>query len=341
MNPKERVYEAFELGEPEAVPASIFGGGMWTLHNSNNAFLELIKDPEKYAKVIVSTAHKLRSDIVYVGSGYNNFLAAALGGKIKIRSVGAPDLDAPLINIPEDLESLHLEAVDSNEVINNIREATRRVREEIGDEYLVTTTCWGPFTKAANLRGVEALMRDVFKNPGFVREVVEFSRELLERFYEPLIDDGTLEAISVADPTASGDLISKKQFVEFALPPLKKFVKNMNKRGTKTLLHICGNTSDKLNEIASSKAACFSLDHKVDLSVAEKELKGKICIAGNVDPVGVLNNGTAEDVIKAAEECIEKAGGGGFILMPGCDIPPTVPLENIHAFIDAARRYKK
>jgi uroporphyrinogen decarboxylase len=339
MKPKEVVLEAFDLGEPERIPAAIFGGGMWTIHNTNNTFVDLIKDSEKYAKVIVSTARKLRSDIVYVGSGYNNFPAAALGGKIKIRSIGAPDLEAPLINTPEDLDSLKLEDIDSNAVINNCREATRIVMEEIGNHYLVTTTFWGPFTKAANLRGVEALMRDVFKNPEFIREVVDFSVRLLERFCEPLIEDGTLEVVSIAEPTASGDLISKKQFKEFALPALKKFIKGMDKRGIKTLLHICGNTSDKLHEIASTEAACFSLDHKVDIAKAKEELKGKICIGGNIDPVAVMNNGTPEDAKKIAEDCIAKAAeGGGYVLMPGCDIPPTVPLENIRAFINTAKK---
>jgi uroporphyrinogen decarboxylase len=338
MKPKEIVLEAFQLGEPERVPVAIFGGGMWTVHNSGSTFLELMSDPERYAGVVVSTAARLGSDIVYVGSGYNNFLAAALGGEIKIRSVGAPDLAAPLVSSPEDLEELSLERVDSDAVINTIREATRIVEREIGDEYLVTTTCWGPFTKAANLRGVEALMRDVFKNPDFVRQVVDFSVELLQRFYEPLVEDGTLEVISVADPTASGDLISKKQFVDFALPGLKKFVGGMKKRGVRTLLHICGNTSDKLHEVAGSEAACFSLDHKVDLVTARRELRDKICVAGNVNPVAVLNNGTPEDVHRVSRECIEAAGeGGGYILMPGCDIPPTVPLENIRAFIGAVR----
>jgi uroporphyrinogen decarboxylase len=339
MKPREVVLEAFDLGEPERVPATIFGGGMWTVHNSGSTFLDLIADPEKYARVIIATAEKLRSDIVYVGSGYNNFLAAALGGKIKIRVIGAPDLEAPLINTPEDLDDLRPENIDGDTVINNIREATRIVNKEIGREYLVTTTCWGPFTKAANLRGVEALMRDIFKNPDFTRRVVDFSAGLLERFYEPLIEDGTLSVISVADPTASGDLISKKQFVDFALPALQKFVRNMKKKGVKTLLHICGNTSDKLHEIASSRAACFSLDHKVDLARAKEELKGKICIAGNVNPVAVLNNGTPAEIRRVAQDCIAMAAeGGGYVLMPGCDIPPTVPLENIQSFIDAARK---
>ncbi len=338
MKPKEIVLEAFDLGEPERIPVAIFGGGMWTVHSSGSTFLDLVSDPEKYARVVVSTADKLRSDIVYVGSGYNNFLAAALGGQIKIRSIGAPDLAAPLVSTPEDLDSLSLDRIDGDAVINNIRETTQIVQDKIGGKYLVTTTCWGPFTKAANLRGVEALMRDVFKNPEFVRQVVDFSVELLQRFYGPLVEEGTLEVISVADPTASGDLISKKQFVEFALPGLLRFVKAMKKRGVSTLLHICGNTSDKLHEVASSKVACFSLDHKVDLAAAKKELGGEICIAGNVNPVAVLNSGTPEDVRRVSRECIEAAAeGGGYVLMPGCDIPPTVPLENIQAFIGAAK----
>lgn len=338
MKPKEIVLEAFDLGEPERVPAAIFGGGMWTVHSSGSTFMDLVSDPEKYAKVVISTADKLQSDIVYVGSGYNNFLAAALGGEIKIRAIGAPDLAAPLIGSPEDLDKLDLDSVDSDAVINSIREATRIVENKIGGEYLVTTTSWGPFTKAANLRGVEALMRDVFKNPEFVRRTVDFSVELLRRFYEPIVEDGTLEVISVADPTASGDLISKKQFIDFALPGLIKFVKGMKKQGVQTLLHICGNTSDKLHEVASSKAACFSLDHKVDLATAKKELGRKICIAGNVNPVVVLNNGTPEDVQRVSRECLEVAAeGGGYVLMPGCDIPPTVPLENIRAFMGAVR----
>jgi len=37
-----------------------------------------------------------------------------------------------------------------------------------------------------------------------------------------------------------------------------------------------------------------------------------------------------------------KAAGtdGGFVLMPGCDIPPTVPYENIQKFIQVAHDWK-
>ena len=39
----------------------------------------------------------------------------------------------------------------------------------------------------------------------------------------------------------------------------------------------------------------------------------------------------AEDVAEAAKQCLRK-GGGKFILMPGCEVPPDTPERNIRAF---------
>ncbi len=336
MKPKDVVLDAFKLGNPERIPVAFFGAGVWTINNSGNTFLTFVGEPEKYADTIVNYSRILQSDIVYCGSGYNNFHAAALGGKIKIRQVGAPDLEAPLINSPEDLDRLSLDALTNDKVVATIHKATRLVAQRIGGEYLVTTTSWGPFTLAAQLRGVEALMRDAYKNQDFAKRVIDFATSMILKFFEPLVEDSTLQTITLADPTASGDLISKKHFGILALP-----TSYMRSRGVNTLLHICGNTADKLDFIGETGATCFSLDHKVDIALAKQAFRGKMCIAGNVNPVHVMNEKKPEEVRAAALECIKKAsGGGGYILMPGCDHPPSVPLENIKAFISAAKKYE-
>ena len=55
----------------------------------------------------------------------------------------------------------------------------------------------------------------------------------------------------------------------------------------------------------------------------------------------IMLQGSVEKVREACTETIEAAGtDGGFVLMPGCDIPPTVPFENIQAFIQTAREWK-
>ena len=110
--------------------------------------------------------------------------------------------------------------------------------------------------------------------------------------------------------------------------------------GARTILHICGNTTDRLDLFPLTGADCISLDHKADLEKAKAALHGKMCFGGNLDPVKTLLQGTAREVEEVSRRTIEAAGAdGGFILMPGCDIPPTVPYENIRAFTEVPRRW--
>jgi len=338
MTPKEIILKAYEGGNPERVPATLFGAGMWSIKAWGTSFEALSKDPGKMARMLIDMSEKLRCDVVYAGSGYNNFHAAALGGRIKFREMGAPDLEDHLISSEEDLAKLKIEDIDKDETIKTVKEALRAARKAIGDKYVVTMTAWGPFTLGARLLGEEAMMKATFKKPAFVEQIVSFATDLLIHLYEDIVEDKTLEVVSLADPTASGDLISKKQFEKFAVPYLKKFTDWARGRGAHTLLHICGNTTDRLDLFPATGASCISLDHKTDIAKAKQVLGGKMCFGGNVDPVAVMLQGTPELVEKTCKEIIEKAGtDGGFVLMPGCDIPPTVPYENIQAFINTAR----
>jgi len=341
MTPREIILKAFEQGKTERVPVTLFGAGMWSIKEYGTTFKELSLDAEKMADMLVKMSGRLVCDMVYAGSGYNNFHAAALGGGIKFREIGAPDLEAHIVSTEEDLMKLDLSKIDSNEVINTVKKALRLTKSKIGSEYAITMTAWGPYTLGARLVGEETMMKATFKKPDFVHKVVDFATDLLIHLYEPVVSDGTLEVISIADPTASGDLISKKQFEKFALPYLKKFNDWAKSKNVHTLVHICGNTTDRLDLFPLTGASCISLDHKTDIAKAKEVLHGKMCFGGNVDPVKIMLQGTVGQVEDACKQVIQTAGtDGGFVLMPGCDIPPTVPYENIQKFMQIAREWK-
>jgi uroporphyrinogen decarboxylase len=338
---KEIIIKAFEGGKPERVPVTLFGGGMWSIKAYGSTFEELSRDAAKMTDMLLSMSEKLLCDIVYAGSGYNNFHASAFGGGIKFREMGAPDLEEAFVSSADDLKNLDPAKLDDNDVISTVKAALRDTKAKIGDEYVITMTAWGPYTLGARMVGEEKMMKATFKKPDFVHAVTDFACNLLIHLYEPLVDDGTLEVISLADPTASGDLISRKQFETFALPYLKKFTDWAKSKNVYTLVHICGNTTDRLDLFPETGASCISLDHKTDIAKAKELLHGKMCFAGNVDPVNIMLNGSADDVEEACRTVIETAGtDGGFVLMPGCDIPPTVPYENIRKFIHTAREWK-
>ena len=80
--------------------------------------------------------------------------------------------------------------------------------------------------------------------------------------------------------------------------------------------------------------------HLVDIAAAKREVGDRVCIIGNIDPVGTLLLGTPEKVLEESRRCIADAGQrGGFVLAPGCGVPPNSPPENLEAMSDAVERY--
>jgi uroporphyrinogen decarboxylase len=339
MTPKEAIFEAFDMKSAGRVPATVFGGGVWTIRHWGKQFGEMIADPQAYAELLIKTNEELRSPIVYVGSGYNNYLAAAIGGKIKERPLGAPDLEAALVKESADeIVGTDVTVIENDPVIQNIREAARLVAKAIGDEVVVTVTAWGPFTLAGQMYGVEPMMKAALKKKQEVHKMMDFATRLVKQFYKPLVEEKVIPMLSISDPTGSGDLISDRVFREFSLPQLQPLIAWAKEHGVYTWLHICGNTTDKLNSIAETGASCFSLDYKVNLATAKEKVGGKIALAGNIDPVSILNQKGPDDVRAAGHTCIEAASaGGGFILTSGCDLPPTIPLDNIRAMLELAQ----
>jgi len=72
-----------------------------------------------------------------------------------------------------------------------------------------------------------------------------------------------------------------------------------------------------------------------------RRLSGRrIALKGNVDPVEVLLKGTPADVERQVRRCIAAAAdGGGYILGTADSTVIGTPFANIHAFVEAGRKY--
>ena len=342
MNQKERVISAFELGTPEVVPVSPFGLGVWTWAYCGKSIKDYIGKPEEYAEDIIKVQKITDQDIVYVGSGCNNFLCGeALGAEMNIRETGAPTLKEPVIKSQEDLENLSVEGIYEDPVIDTVFKALKIVNERIGDKVLVGVTAWTPDTSSGHMMGHDTFLKTLYKNKDFAREVLEFATNLCIEFYKYMMENG-LEFVSLAGGLASGDVTSRKTFKDLFVPPIEKIVTYFRKKGLYVFLHICGKMEDRLDLIRDEiKPHCYSMDYKTDLAKAKEVFLGHTCYAGNINPTDVMEMGSPEDVRREAQKCLEiGAKTGGFVLMPGCDLPHDTPLENIKAMIETARKFK-
>jgi uroporphyrinogen decarboxylase len=197
-----------------------------------------------------------------------------------------------------------------------------------------------PFTLATQLYGLENFSKAIYKNPVLAHKILEFTTELSLAYFKLMIEEGHVHGAFIADPSASGDVISKKHFVQFVLPYLKRLVTAVKEVQKPVMLHICGDITDRLELLPSTGIDSISIDAKVDISKAMELVGDEISVAGNVDPVNALEFGSKEDVIDAAVDCINKgAGKRGFILLPGCDLAGRVPEENIKVFVETAHKW--
>jgi uroporphyrinogen decarboxylase len=329
MRPKELVLAAFSLSTPERVPAVIFGGGFWAAKQAGKSFRELLKSKESYAEAVLGMQRSLESDMVFVGSGLNNLVCKALGCEVRVEQSSLQ----VLTHITPEKELVG--KVNQLEEIATLRQGFEIVNEELGDRYLVAVTSWGPFTLAASLVGVEKLMTDLYMNPQAAEQALLCASLAIEEFYSPFIDLG-LEAVSLAEPSASGNLISREHFLKFALPHLSRLVRRFRKQGVAVYLHHCGSTEDRASDIAAIKPSCLSLGQEVDLPKLKREIRGT-CLAGNIDPMLLLKASPAQ-VAREAKALLNAIGDtSGFVLSPGCDVPPAAPVENLRALLSATQ----
>ncbi len=219
-------------------------------------------------------------------------------------------------------------------------EATDTVLKEVGDQVLVSLTTAGPFTTASGLRGTEHLMRDLRRNPDFVHRLMRFATDCTIPFVREVIQRGA--RIGIAEPVASGTLISRKQFLEFVAPYLKELISEIKKiSGGTPSLHICGNSSKIWHDMADCGAGTLSLDDEVDLAEASVAVGDRVALVGNIRPTATMALGTPNDVRRDVVECLLKGVGNpkGYILGLGCALPINTPPENIHALVAAAQEY--
>ena len=69
-------------------------------------------------------------------------------------------------------------------------------------------------------------------------------------------------------------------------------------------------------------------------------MPGDSIVIGNIDPAGIIRNGTPEQIreetLALMERCCKYPN---FVVASGCDIPPNTSLENIEAFFGAVDEF--
>ena len=235
-----------------------------------------------------------------------------------------------IINSYDDITELSSLVIDDIPRMKQRVESVAKMAVQIGQTHSVLGWVEGPFAEYANLRGLEDALTDILEHPEKFIEAARVITENAITFAIAQIQKGA-DMIGVGDAAAS--LIGPSLYSEFVLPLQKNLFDAIHNAGAKVKLHICGDINSIIGHMAATEADVLDLDSMVPIQKARQVVGENVTLCGNFDPSSVLLQGTPEEVCQAAQECI-KLGGKKFILMPGCEVPPTTPEENIFAFCD-------
>jgi uroporphyrinogen decarboxylase len=172
---------------------------------------------------------------------------------------------------------------------------------------------------------------DLLTEPlGFATSVVgEYAAALAAR----------VDIIVVVDPTA--EALKAAEYGLLCRPYLSGLAGIIRSSGAICLVHICGDMTHLLDELALTGVEGICLDSKVNLAGEIERIPSNIVVLGNIDPKRVIQRGTPEDVrweVRRLLRHMHKVRN--FVLSTGCDVPVEAPVRNLEAMMEEARSWK-
>jgi MtaA/CmuA family methyltransferase len=259
--------------------------------------------------------------------------AADMGLEVEFPEDGLPLRRRILLESPEDLAKLRAVEPTAGRRMSDRLEGVRHMSEAVGGDVVVMGWVEGALALACDLRGDTNLMMDLHDRPGWVVELLDLLVEQQAAFARAQAAAGA-HMIGLGDAVAS--LISPSQFRRFALPYEQRIFAAVKEAGAIPRLHICGDTSHLVADMARSGAEIVDLDWMVDLAGATAAFADGPAPCGNFDPVEIMLRGTPEEVAEAARSCAA-AGGPRHFSAAGCEIPDGTSDANLRAHAAALK----
>lgn len=339
MTALERSLRAIHHQQPDRVPV-IPQAHVWAEYFYGSSSDELMYDGERYAEIQLQAWRDFGWDGIFVATD-SVALAHSLGLEVLDTDVGVAPSPDGILKALDDVEKL--EWVDPRATrLNEWLKATRVLAGEVGDEVLIFGRAdTGAFSLAAQLRGMANFLFDIGrgKEPERIHRLLSLCNRYVLAFAELQMDAGA-HIVTIGDALASGSLISPATYEKYALPYERMLTREIQKRGGRLSIHICGDMTQAINQWVSTGAPVLEFDTLTDFDIAWQAARGKTCLLGNVDTSSVMTLGNPDLVKKECKWRIEKVKPhSGFILSTGCALSPGVPADNIHAMVESASEF--
>jgi MtaA/CmuA family methyltransferase len=197
------------------------------------------------------------------------------------------------------------------------------LRSRLGEDAAVCGKVFGPWTQAYHYFGVENFLMLTMDDASAVEQIMEALMPVTISFARAQIDAGA-DCILLGDH-ATRDLCSPASYERFLKPVHARLAKEIN---APVILHICGDTSDRIGMISQTGLDSFHYDTKTGSPQKVRSLAGPgLALMGGVSNYTLLR-GSPQEISAMARQAVL---AGIDIVGPECAVPLLTPIENLKA----------
>jgi uroporphyrinogen decarboxylase len=324
MNSRERLYARL-AGKPVDKIPNLNIYMHIVAREAGVTYREFVQNYRKLAEGNLVCAEKYGADHVGVISDPMRE-ASAFGVELVFPEDTVPYAKQPLITGDFDLSEVKcFDPLESERTLDRVK-GCELLRRKVGQDYPVIGWIEGCIAEAADLRGLSEILEDMAAGESYLTELFEIIHIQQKRFAKAQIDAGA-DIIGVGNAAAS--LIGPLLYKKYGLSWDKAIVDYIHSCGARVKLHICGNITSLLELLREVGPDIIDIDWMVDFARAVKIFdNSNTAVSGNVDPVAVLMQGTAEYVESQVRHCVS-VGSATTCIAAGCEVPAAAPDENL------------
>lgn len=298
---------------------------------------ELVKDGHLQALCMEEIAKKYPQMGMALSLMDLSVEAEAFGAKVIYSEEEVPTMHGALIETEEQADALVVPPVGAGrtgECVKGIEEASKMITDRP-----VLAGIIGPYSLAGRLLDMTEIMILCYEEPDMVQTVLEKVTDFLVEYAKAFKNAGA-NGVLIAEPAAG--LLSPALIEEFSTPYVQKIMDAVEDENFLVMYHNCGNVEPLLPQIGQVNASSYSFGNAIDIEKTLQALPADRLIIGNIDPAGILRNGTPEMVRTETRKLLEKCSKyPNFVIASGCDVPPLTPFENMDAFFETVDEFYK
>lgn len=263
--------------------------------------------------------------------------AEAFGAEVIFPENEIPTVVGRLLSDDQAIKDLEVPSLDNGRVGEYLK-ANSLAAEGITDRP-VLGGCIGPYSLAGRLYDMSEIMMLIYINPEIANLLLRKCTDFIMAYCKALKETG-VNGVVIAEPAAG--LLSNEDCMNFSSVYVKEIVDEVQDDYFSIILHNCGNSGQCTPAMVYTGSAGYHFGNNINMKEAMKVVPSNALGMGNLDPVSVFKQSSAEGIKQKTLELLKDLESyPNFVISSGCDTPPALPLENIKAFFETLNLYNE